>query len=42
MVAVILQGYELGLGPMQSLRSVVMIQGTPTLKAETQMRFFWP
>ena len=35
LVAVILQGYELGLGPMQSLRSVVMIQGTPTLKAET-------
>ena len=34
-VAVILQGFELGLGPMQSLRSVVMIQGTPTLKAET-------
>ena len=34
-VAVILQGFELGLGPMQSLRSVVMIAGTPTLKAET-------
>ena len=34
-VAVMLQGYELGLGPMQSLRSIVMIQGTPTLKAET-------
>ncbi len=34
-VAIFLQGYELGLGPMQSLRSIVMIQGTPTLKAET-------
>ena len=34
-VAVFLQGYEIGLGPMQSLRSIVMIQGTPTLKSET-------
>ncbi|WP_103348971.1 recombinase RecT [Amycolatopsis sp. CA-128772] len=32
--AAMLYGRELGMGPLRSLRSVVMIEGTPTLKAE--------
>ena len=33
--AVILWGEEIGLQPMQSLRSVIMVHGNPSLKAET-------
>ena len=33
-VAVMLMGYELGLGPMQSLQSIDLIQGRPELSAE--------
>jgi hypothetical protein len=34
--ACILNGDEVGIGPMQSLRQISMIEGTPTLKAEAQ------
>ena len=35
-VAVILYGDELGIGPMQSIAAIKMIDGTPTLLAKTQ------
>lgn len=36
-LAAILAGYELGIGPMQALQSYSVIQGKPTLKAEVQV-----
>jgi hypothetical protein len=35
--AVILQGHELGLSPLQSLNSIVVIQGKPTLAAQLML-----
>lgn len=39
-VAIILTGRELGIGPMQSLRSVGIIQGKPVLAADLQLGLF--
>lgn len=39
-VAVILTGRELGLGPMQALRSINIIQGKPALSAELMLALF--
>lgn len=39
-VAIILTGRELGLGPMQSLRSISIIQGKPELAADLQLSLF--
>lgn len=39
-VAVILTGKELGLPPMQSLRSICIIQGKPELSADLQLSIF--
>ena len=39
-VAVILTGRELGLPPMQSLRSICIIQGKPELSADLQLSIF--
>lgn len=39
-VAIILTGRELGLGPMQSLRSVGIIKGKPFLAADLQLGLF--
>lgn len=39
-VAIILTGKELGLGPMQSLRSISIIQGKPELAADLQLSIF--
>lgn len=39
-VAIILTGKELGLGPMQSLRSISIIQGKPELAADLQLSLF--
>lgn len=39
-VAIILTGRELGLGPMQSLRSICIIQGKPELAADLQLSIF--
>jgi hypothetical protein len=39
-VAIILTGKELGLGPMQSLRSIYIVQGKPALAADLQLALF--
>ena len=39
-VAIILTGRELGLPPMQSLRSICIIQGKPELSADLQLSIF--
>ena len=39
-VAIILTGRELGLGPMQALRSICIIQGKPELAADLQLSIF--
>ena len=39
-VAIILTGKELGLPPMQAIRSIQIIQGKPTLSAELQLALF--
>lgn len=39
-VAVILTGRELGIGPMQALRSINVIQGKPALSAELMLALF--
>jgi hypothetical protein len=39
-VAIIMTGRELGLGPMQSLRSICIIQGKPELAADLQLSIF--
>lgn len=39
-VAIILTGRELGLGPMQSLRSICIIKGKPELAADLQLSIF--
>lgn len=39
-VAIILTGRELGIGPMQSLRSVSIINGKPVLAADLQLGLF--
>ena len=36
-IAIILSGNELGLGPMQSLRSIHIVEGKPTMGAELMM-----
>jgi hypothetical protein len=39
-VAIILTGREMGVGPMQSLRSIVMVKGKPTVSADLQLAVF--
>lgn len=39
-VAIILTGREMGVGPMQALRSIVMVKGKPTVAADLQLALF--
>jgi hypothetical protein len=39
-LAAILTGRELGLGPMESLRQIAIIDGSPTLSAELQLKLY--